>query len=63
VAVLFAREHHLLIAVRSSGHGHVTPANGALLINFVQMKVLHINPEASTARVEPDVRFGDLIKV
>lgn len=62
VAVLFAREHHLPIAVRSGGHGHITPANGTLLINFAQMRAIHIHPEASTARVEPGVRFGDLIQ-
>ncbi len=62
VAVTFAREHHLPIAVRSGGHGHIAPANGALLLNFAQMTAIHINQEASTVRVEPDVKFGDLVQ-
>jgi FAD/FMN-containing dehydrogenase len=62
VAVTFARTHHLPIAVRSGGHGHIAPANGALLMNFAQMTAIHINQEASTVRVEPGVKIGDLVQ-
>jgi FAD/FMN-containing dehydrogenase len=62
VAVTFAREHHLPIAVQGAGHGHVTPATDALLINFAQMTMIHMNQEASTVRVDPGVKFLDLIQ-
>ncbi len=61
-AVTFAREHALPIAVQGGGHGHPYPADGAILVNFANMTSLQINPGASTARVEPGVKWADVIQ-
>lgn len=61
-AVTFAREHALPIAVQGGGHGHPYPADGAILVNFANMTGLQINPGASTARVEPGVKWADVIQ-
>ena len=62
IAVAFAREQNLLIAVQGGGHGHPHPADNALLINFANMINVQIDGEAATARVEPGVLLNALVK-
>ncbi len=31
-------------------------------LNFKQMKAIYLNPKTATVRVEPGVKFGDLIQ-
>jgi FAD/FMN-containing dehydrogenase len=61
-AVDFAREHDLLLSVRGAGHnvaGHAL-CDGGLMIDLSQMKGIHVDPHAQTARVQPGVDLGDL---
>lgn len=65
-AVRFAREHHLPIGVQGGGHGHPYPMDamereGALLVNCARMKGIQIDPKRATARVEPGVRWSEVI--
>lgn len=56
VAVEFAREHNLGVAVKATGHGALVPANNdALLIDTSRMKGLRVDPQAKTATFEPGV--------
>ena len=61
-AVNFARDNHLLLAVRSGGHNVVGTAtvDGGLLIDLSSMKGIHIDPERRTARAEGGVTIGEL---
>jgi hypothetical protein len=65
VAMTFAREHDMGVAVQGGGHGHPHPADDALLINFKNMGRVAINPQTSTepatARVEPGARWNSVI--
>jgi FAD/FMN-containing dehydrogenase len=61
-AVRYARRAGLPIAVRSGGHsvaGHGM-ADGALVVDFSNMRGISIDPAARTARVQAGVRSGDL---
>lgn len=63
-AVNFARENGLLMAVRSGGHqiaGHAV-ADGALLLDLSNMRSVHVDPIAKTARVEPGASLADVDK-
>ncbi|MBN9391933.1 MAG: FAD-binding oxidoreductase [Chloroflexi bacterium] len=62
VAVSFAREHNLPIAVQSGGHGHPHPANEAMFINFEKMTAIEVDKEKALARLEPGVLLKDLVK-
>jgi len=62
VAVIFAREYELPVAVQGGGHGHPHAADGALLVNFMHMTSVQINVENATARVEAGVRTGDVVQ-
>jgi hypothetical protein len=62
LAVTFAREHNLPIAVQGGGHGHPYPADGALLVNFARMTGIQINVETATARVEAGVKAGEVVQ-
>jgi FAD/FMN-containing dehydrogenase len=61
-AVRFAREHDLLIAVRSGGHGVAGHAvcDGGLVIDLSPMKDIRVDPRARTARAQPGVLWGEL---
>jgi FAD/FMN-containing dehydrogenase len=59
-AVSFAREHDLLIAAQSGGHGHPRPANDALLVNFASMKAVQVT-DAGTVRVDAGATWGDVV--
>jgi hypothetical protein len=61
-ALTFAREQDLPLAVQAGGHGHLYPADDALLVNFVNMTTVHIDAEAARARVEPGVLFRALVQ-
>ena len=61
-AVRFAREHDLLVAVRSGGHGVGGHAlcDGGLVIDLSPMKGIRVDPAARTARAEAGVLWGEL---
>ena len=61
-AVRYAREHDLLVAVRSGGHGVGGHAlcDGGLVIDLSPMKGIHVDPRARTARAEAGVLWGEL---
>jgi hypothetical protein len=58
----FARTHGLPVAVQSTGHGVAVPCDEGILINTSQMKGIHIDPIARTARVEPGVKWGEVLQ-
>jgi FAD/FMN-containing dehydrogenase len=60
--VNFARANNLLVSVRGGGHNVVGFAvcDGGLVIDLSDMKGLHIDPKARTARAEPGVTWGEL---
>lgn len=60
-ALRVAREHDYPIAVRSGGHNIAGNAlcDDGLVIDLSQMKAIHIDPVARTARVEPGVLLGE----
>ena len=62
VAVGFAREHGLLLAVKGGGHNIAGNAvcEGGLLLDLSPMKSVRVDPTARTARVEPGVTLGEL---
>ena len=61
-AVRFAREHGLLLAVRSGGHSLAlhSVVDDALVIDLSPMKRVEIDAATQTARVEPGTTSGDL---
>jgi FAD/FMN-containing dehydrogenase len=61
-AVRFAREHDLLVAVRSGGHGVGGHAlcDGGLVIDLSPMKGIRVDPAARVARAEAGVLWGEL---
>lgn len=61
LAVNFARDHHLSVALRGGAHnsnGFATINNG-LVIDLSQMKGVAVDLVARTARAEPGVTFGE----
>jgi len=61
-AVRFARDHDLLVAVRSGGHsvaGHST-CDGGLVIDLGGMKGIRVDPFARRAHVQPGVVWSEL---
>ncbi|MBC8161105.1 MAG: FAD-binding oxidoreductase [Roseiflexaceae bacterium] len=64
--VRFAREYQMPVAVQGGGHGHpflmeALEREQALLLNFASMKNILIDPQRATARVEPGVKWSELI--
>ena len=61
-AVRFARDHELLVAVRSGGHGVAGHAvcDGGLVIDLSPMKGIRVDRQAMTARVQGGVLWGEL---
>jgi FAD/FMN-containing dehydrogenase len=60
-AVRFATRNGLPVAVQATGHGPVTPADGALLISTSRMRAVTIDPVRRTARVEAGTRWREVI--
>lgn len=60
-SVNFGRANNLLVSVR--GGGHSFPGNsvcdGGLMIDLSSMKGVRVDPEKSTARAEPGVKWGE----
>jgi FAD/FMN-containing dehydrogenase len=60
-AVDTAREHDLPFAVQSTGHGTVTPADGALLLKTSRLSSVEVDPELRVARVGAGTRWSEVI--
>ena len=60
-AVRLARERGLGVGVMATGHGVASLPHGGVLVNTSRMKGVHIDPVAQTARVEPGVKWKDVI--
>ncbi|QKG24578.1 FAD-binding oxidoreductase [Actinomadura verrucosospora] len=56
-AVRFAARRDLPVAVLSTGHQVVRPAEGAVLINMSRMDAVRVDPHRGTARVEGGARW------
>jgi FAD/FMN-containing dehydrogenase len=61
VAVRFARDHDLLLAVRGGGHNIAGNAvcEGGLMIDLSPMKAVRVDPDRRTARVEGGATLAD----
>ncbi|MEU6226843.1 FAD-binding oxidoreductase [Streptomyces sp. NPDC047042] len=60
-AVRYAVAHDLPVAVQSTGHGAVLPADGAVLVHTGELTELTVDPEARTARVGAGLRWGQVV--
>lgn len=60
-AVTFARDHHLLVAVRGGGHNVAGNAlcDGGIVIDLSPMKAIRVDPAARTVRAEPGVNYRE----
>ncbi|MBE0594134.1 MAG: FAD-binding oxidoreductase [Gemmatimonadales bacterium] len=63
-AVRFARQHDLLVSVRSGGHNIAGSAvcDGGMMISLASMKSVRVDPVAHRAWVEPGNTLGDVDK-
>jgi FAD/FMN-containing dehydrogenase len=62
VAVAWAVEHGLPVAVQSTGHGAVAPVPGGVMITTRRMSAVTIDPVARTATLEAGVRWAQVIE-
>lgn len=60
-AVQFARQEQLGVAVQSTGHGTILPADGGMLLLTSQLKELKVNASARTAWVGAGLRWGEVL--
>ena len=60
-AVRLAVARGLPVAVQATGHGAVTPADGAVLVTTARMRGVAVDPVARTARAEAGCRWSDVI--
>lgn len=60
-AVRFARAARVGIAVQSTGHGVVRPADDAVLIITSQMKEVCIDASTNTAWIEAGLKWGEVL--
>lgn len=60
-AVRFAREQGLKIAVQSTGHGTVRPADGSLLLLTSRLNQVRVDPETRTAWVGAGLKWGAVL--
>jgi len=60
-AVMFAARRRMPVAVKATGHNTVNAAHGALLISTRRMNQVTIDIENRTARIEPGVRWSEVI--
>jgi FAD/FMN-containing dehydrogenase len=61
-AVIAAREQELPFAVQSTGHGTVTPADGALLLKTSRLDRVEVDPECRVARVGAGALWSDVVE-
>ena len=61
-AVRFAADRGLPVAVRSTGHGPMRPADGALLISMRRIGGVEIDAAARTARIGAGVRWSTVVE-
>lgn len=61
-AVRFARDRNLLVAIRGGAHNVAGLASydGGFVIDLSQMRAVHVDPQAKTARVEAGAQLGDI---
>ncbi len=61
LAVNFARQHGLLLAVRGGGHNIAGKAacDGGLMLDLSAMRSVRVDPASRRARVEPGALLGD----
>jgi FAD/FMN-containing dehydrogenase len=61
-AVNFARDNHLLVAVRGGGHNVAGSGScdGGIMIDLSLMKAVHVDPAARTAHVQGGATWGDV---
>ncbi len=61
-AVNFARDNHLLVAVRGGGHNVAGTAvcDNGVVIDLSALKAIHVDPQARLARAEGGVTWGEL---
>jgi FAD/FMN-containing dehydrogenase len=62
-ALRFAKREGLAVAVQSTGHGIVRPANDSLLILTSEMKEIRVDAEAHTAWVGAGAKWGMVLEV
>ncbi len=62
VAVNFARDHDLLLAIKSGGHNVAGNAicDGGLQLDMSSMRAVHVDPQQQTAYVEGGAQWGDV---
>ena len=60
-AVNFAREQRLPLAIRGGAHSvaGASTCNDGLVIDFADMKSIHVDPRARIARAEPGLRWAE----
>jgi len=61
-AVRFARQNGLSIAIMSTGHGVVLPADNSLLLVTSRLTGVHIDAESQTAWIEAGVKWGKVLE-
>lgn len=61
-AVRFARKHDLLLAVKGAGHNIAGRAvcDGGIVIDFSEMRTVHVDADSRTATVEAGCTLGEL---
>lgn len=62
VAVRFAAEHDLGVAVQATGHGVARPADNALLLLTGAMHGVQVDAAARTARIEAGAKWGTVLE-
>ena len=60
-AIRFAREHDLPLAVQSTGHGTVRPADDGVLLKTGAMTSVEIDPARRVARVGAGTLWSDVV--
>src|SRR5690242_679484 len=61
-SVNFAREHHLLLAIRGGGHNGpgLSTCDDGLVIDLSEMKGIHVDPKQRTVRVAGGATWGEV---
>jgi hypothetical protein len=59
--VAFAHRRGMTVAVQATGHGPSVLAEGGVLIRTSRLTRIDVDPDARTVRLEPGVRWGELM--